>query len=233
MIRIGKLSLIIFFILISVTVSAKKPDNKYSESISPVPAGATILVLPLNDNQQLGSREIADVEKEIFVQLKATGAVPKKGKITNPEDKLDYTLLTSDRAYGDLKAEKAKQEYVAGVASNFDLVIIPSTYETLGFMDKELIAFDGAKIRIETVEGRTGNWSGSQRGISLRFEVYDTTGAWLMTLKGGIAMPRIATLATREFNRKEYLFEKKRDKKYLSKGVAIVIKPLKKKLKFK
>ncbi|SMF61090.1 hypothetical protein SAMN02745866_03945 [Alteromonadaceae bacterium Bs31] len=212
---------------------AKKPDNSYSDKLSPFPLGSSILVLPINTNQLLQGMEKKDIEVEMFKQLKATGAVPKKGNITNSEDRFDYFLLTSVRAFGDPKVDLAKQKFVSGVAGSFDLVIIPSVYETQGFMDGEFISFDGARIRVSSVEGRTGNWRGSQRGLSLRYEVYSNDGAWLMTLQGGIAMPRIATFATKEFNRKEYLFKKSYDRKYLAKGVKIVTKPLKKKLKFK
>ena len=212
-------------------------DNTYIDNMPTIKANSKVLVMPLNANKLLKVGEIEAVEKALIDQLKAMSLKARGAKLENDQDKFDYLLLTSAFNAKQETAIKQKSQYAAIIGQHQSLVILPSVVQRVADMKKNSVSWDGNNVTIMRVGGIRSmvpmEWTGKRPVLSLRLEVYDSNGLLLMTTRGGISMPDYAHMSTSEFRRKDDLFERKKDKKYLAKGVKIASMPIKKKLKIK
>lgn len=212
-------------------------DNTYADNMPEIKAGSKVLVMPLNANKLLKPEEVETVEKALMERLRAMSLKALAAKLGNDRDKFDYLLLTSLANADNETAIKAKSQYAATVGQNYSLVILPSVVQRIASMKRRSISWDGNTMYIMMVGGLSGmgttEWEGQRPVLSLRLEVYDSNGLLLMTTRGGISIPDYAHMFSSEFRRKDDVFERKKDKKYLETGVKIASTPMKKKLKLK
>lgn len=235
--KIAQLKSILLLLFISPTILAgNSPNNEFSSvEMEKIKAGSKVLLMPLNTNQLLKEFEIEPVENALKDQLKNYKLFVSVAKMPTQADRLQYMLLTAQQNADREGALEAKSIYAGNIGENFSLVLFPSVIVRVEEMSGRFIDVDGVSLNIPVSGGSigVGMWSGNQWVYSIKLEVFAPDGRWLMTTYGGISMPKYADGRSHQFLRKDNIFEEKKDRKNMEKGIKTALKPAIKKIGMK
>lgn len=236
-------ALFLLLIFCPLLNAADSKTNQYAEQLPRLKGNETIYILPLND---WGFRELkystrkpynftADDLRFLFLeiseQLESFGYSVKF--IKGPEP---LQPSKSIKNVSDLKTAEFEQlqNFVKNLGLDAGIVIEPKLKMRVANLDNKGARWDGVFHTLRQIGGSGfGTWSGQRPVLTLNLKLFDFEGNWLANSYGGVSIPDVAHIPTRELRPKDALFEHRSDQKSARKGIKKSLWPLKKKLKIK
>ncbi|PCK09232.1 MAG: hypothetical protein COA42_05080 [Alteromonadaceae bacterium] len=207
--------------------------NLYSEKLTEISIDTQVNIFPLLALGRLTPAEVRRVTTELVSQIEALG-YPVKSYPKSDIENIGYRILQV--SFDVSKYSRAEDTYKSLIAKAGlpGIYVMPVVVKRRAKLKGALATWDGTNHTLQ-VKGGGGmpRWSGQKSGYSIKLEVFDANGVWLMNTYGGISMPVIAQMKDRSFIRKEDLFAKSKDNRALKRGIKKSLWPLKKRLKIK
>lgn len=231
MIKKFVLMLICLFMTYASSVNAGGARaNSYSKVIDKVDKSTPVHFLPFIQRSYLTEIELKLVNDELLTQLKKIGypvTVHENVRTDKGDSIFTFREIIPEKAY----AEGWMPSFIERNKMDSGLIVVPSIVERIAKLEGKLALLDGVRLGIRTSKGKSydfGSWSGTQSGYSIKLEIFDSSGRWLVNSFGGVSMPKYADMKQSRFVRKDNAFSEKKDYRLLKKGVRKALYPLRK-----
>lgn len=214
-----------------VCFSLGAKTNLYNETLEPLEKGHAVHIFPLIHTEDVSGFDAQDVLTELHSQLeKLKYNVTSENKVSFSEQ---LTYAPPNLVEKVLWGKSFYQDQMAQYPEHEGIFVFPTIIVRVANLQGSVGKWDGVRQTIR-ITGRemSGEWSGKHAAYSMRLEVLDHKGNWLMTTYGGVSFPFTADAVTSRFVQKDRLFEHKKDLKSMKKGVKKALWPFKKHFDF-
>lgn len=201
-------------------------SNVYDPAWRPAPPGARIHLFDMASDFSIEHQSAETVQRALKDELTKLGYnVEVHTTTARHQARSAGSVLFGVPGYQFLFDGEFYRSAVGEVPGS-DLYVFPAVVGRVAELNGKLAKWDGVEHQLKVVGGSDlGTWSGRQEVYSLRLEVFDPEGTWLMTSFGGISLPIYAHLATRELRKKDDLFADPKDARRLMLGVRKALEP--------